>query len=435
MIRPIGIGNINNFKKYATNITFAGKPVEIEKRSLPDYDDCLSYWEKLKESKYLDTRSDSEHPEYRNIRMQNYGFLKRIDKITPMFIFPHEKDYRLDFSKRYCAETGFPFVKLSTEKIKSEFKKVLKISSLNLNKKYNCNNFDVLLAGYSPICPVGLGCAYPASGFKGGYVILIGDSGSKFDDLKSKKYSKRVDEEYACMAFEDELYDNVDQHILSFNHKGAIPRIVTYQYFVDNLKILDKYADELVKENGAKYYEYIKENEYENIGKSIIFNKDIAKKIEENNSKISKEEAVDFAYLVETVIENPAIKSLMKADLSGDVIKKPKRENPIVGGYTNDAILDIAKRLQESNFAKFSNVTRLKKTFEQLHEEQAAQELLRRREMPRQFREAESNSKLETISRVIMYSSNDHRNKDSEYFRDPIDTSKEFEIIKNELTK
>jgi len=125
----------------------------------------------------------------------------------------------------------------------------------------------------------------------------------------------------------------------------------------------------------------------------------------------------------------------MKADLSGDVIKKPKRENPIVGGYTNDAILDIAKRLQESNFAKFSNVTRLKKTFEQLHEEQAAQEMVRRREMPRQFREAESNSKLETISRVIMYSSNDHRNKDSEYFRDPIDTSKEFEIIKNELTK
>ena len=139
------------------NQTFKKNPKKLDYGTIKNAQHAIKAWESLRWADYLDVHSDSLFSYNKKILFENYSFL---DKLVSSV----DKN---DFITAFCNFTGFPNLKLISEKMNKEFENTLKY----INTKSN-GYYKVIDYGYDPTCSLGQKKAFPGSDLDKGYVIL-----------------------------------------------------------------------------------------------------------------------------------------------------------------------------------------------------------------------------------------------------------------------
>ena len=283
--------NLLPIKKYPFKngrISF-GKPVYLPQwdgySSTLDIIRFIRRFDLLKHAKYTDISEMYEKDEYKRktelhenkaIRPKNFSFLDEIgDFFGPRIFVKYYKDL-----------TGFPNLKESTQKIKDEFKRTINVASTNTNKMFGINSHvaDIVTYGYDEMCSVGLGYAWPGSDLDKAFIIIEGsDSSSKDKEIVNQ--------------YRGQLWENMDQRILSINHYAAFPSVYTKKQVMDNIDLFDEYTKDYTELDKMIAYSAI--NHTKDPIKRAQFNLELSEKL----PQYLKEEAKNFAYFIETLRE------------------------------------------------------------------------------------------------------------------------------------
>ena len=274
-----------------------------------------------------------------------------------------------------------------------------KIEKEFVNNAVNASNSDVkvLMAGYDPVCSVGLKHALPGSDIDKAYIILEKDQRSLSSD------------EYYVGRYKGALWNNVDQRILSLNNENTFPEVYTTGQMYRILDVLDDITRQSGLSNSVEYYKYKRELDINPLTAGE-FNIKFAKVNNEN--RISKEGAKNFAYFIEAVRDGKLAYSL---------------DDKITGV--------IRERVNSSPFAQMSNVTQMG-----AHERQIKSgmkliksKLRNREELAHDFNYWGPNDQFEFVKDLVKSVSKDQGTKFDKYFQNDDDIAERFNRLNRQL--
>lgn len=404
-IQPMLNSTIPNKNKSAN---FKGVPHSTGYALVHDWHDAVKYWEMLRRAKYLDVHSDGNYHAYRSLREENYSFLDKLSSYLD----------KSEFIERYCEFTGFPNLSKICEKINGTFNDCISNIARRLNAStYSGEPYRILDKGYDPTCSVGLKKALPGSDLDKGYIILEGGHPYKTD-------------EDVVNDFRGELWDELDQRIVSLNHPDTFPSVYTKSQVCDKLRELNRATDSLLDDVStnsvssfagtvvgqlllgplaaallagksavdAFKYRRLKAADITNPSLAAEFNIELAKRL---TSSQKREEAKNFAFFIETVDANLPIDSWNKSDYMFDEIRS-------------------------SSFVKNSNVTQIESWKNRIKGGYLKQKLRNREHLRSDFNAMDTERRYELIKDIIKYSSEDQSSKFSEYFKNDDDIKERY---------
>ena len=253
------------------------------------------------------------------------------------------------------------------------------------------------MAGYDPVCSVGLKHALPGSDIDKAYIILEKDQRSLSSD------------EYYVGRYKGALWNNVDQRILSLNNENTFPEVYTTGQMYRILDVLDDITRQSGLSNSVEYYKYKRELDINPLTAGE-FNIKFAKVNNEN--RISKEGAKNFAYFIEAVRDGKLAYSL---------------DDKITGV--------IRERVNSSPFAQMSNVTQMG-----AHERQIKSgmkliksKLRNREELAHDFNYWGPNDQFEFVKDLVKSVSKDQGTKFDKYFQNDDDIAERFNRLNRQL--
>lgn len=355
------------YLKPQKNIAFRGIPKSLPYRTIREARDALLQWDSLKSAQYLDISSDDIFPALKDIRMRNYSFLDELKSNDDKKIFIDE----------YRKFTGFPNLEETSNKIIAEFKRAINIATDYVNTN-SSESGKVIIAGHDSVCSVGHRKAFPGSDLDKGYVIIEGDHPFWSDE-------RLVDE------YKGQLWEHLDQRLLSVNHKDAFPNVFTKKQI---LTTINKF-DSLIKfdEETFKHFMYKRLRETDPV-KGAEFNIIIAKNLPETKDKI---EAKNFAYLIETVRD-------------GETSIFPKHS-------VSPSLMEIHRAMQNSQFCWLSNVTQMGAISRNYNDIGELKSKIQSRErLKSDFENWDIDRQYEVVKEVIKGMSGDESDKFYEYF-------------------
>lgn len=373
-----------NFKKSSqkTTFTFTAKPYELPAINVKSAYDAMVLYNFLSLGNYLDSSDDDVCPENKQIRQTNLSFLEKLKS---------QEDKKI-FIEHYKDVTGFPNLKLVSEKIEKEF--ILGIKKSLFDLETNC-----ILAGYDGTCSVGKKRAFPGSDLDKAFVVLE-SSGNLNRDLE------------VIEKFKANLWNNIDQRLLSFNHDISFPNIFTTLQIKDKLnKIESKIKNINIDKN---YLNKLLEEEYVNLEKAAEYNILISKNfdIEVNDPEIeiTKEDLKNFGYFIESLRDG---KYLIKTD-QFEYLKKD---------------------LEKSDFYNFSNLAQMKAMNKAVNEgRENKTKILLRENFEKTFNSWDLDKQLDFIKTLIKYSCEDN-DSFNEFFRNDRNVKDAYKPLLNILTQ
>ena len=365
----------NPTKKY---IQFQGITQRMPQLAINSADDLAKQYRYLRSARYYEALDDDIYPQNRFIRMENFSFLERI----PQFL-------KRIFVEKFKEFTSFPNIAKVSEKINDTF----------VSNAIKAENSDVrvMLAGYDPVCSIGLKRALPGSDIDKAYIIL------------GKKQNVFKDDDRIIADYKGTLWDNVDQRILSLNNQNTFPEVYTLDKMFNTLDILDRLT---VKYGLHKDMDYFKQKRMFDIDPVSAgeFNIRFAKM--NNGNDISKVYAKNFAYFIESV-----------------------RDGKIAYKVDDDILNVIRERLNRSPFAIMSNVTQMG-----AHERQIStgmkdikKKLRAREHLVDEFASWKEDDQFNLVKNIVKAVSKDQDNTFDRYFMNDDDILERYERLNRQL--
>ncbi len=367
--------------------SFKGLAKPAPRRRIYDAVDAIAQWKTMKHPQYSEIFQEEEVgvtkfllDKNKKIRNENYSFLDELKSSSQI----------AKFIEHFKKVTGFPSLEASSQKIREEFSKVLRIANENLFTRFREKPYDwyrlsqeqkdfyinqTVLSGYDKFCSVGLGSALPGSDLDKGFAIIRGVAGN---------YQAQKD---FVDSFNKEIWNNIDNRIMSVNHTAAFPNIRTDAQLAEDLTILDRYASRFVNPNNINAFRYIRMLN----GNPISGSKFNIFLSEELPSSALKYEAKNIAYLVEAIRDGKWL------DFKEFLYDK------------------LYNSMQASYFGHCSNVTqsyKMQERYDYAGTDIVKKKLKARREMERQFDYLPIKEQYEVIKDVIRSMSGDNKNPD-----------------------
>lgn len=402
---------IFDIQKSQSSPSYQGTPQRMYGCTVRNYQDALKWWENLRFSKYLDAHCNDYYD--KAIRADNYSFL---DKLTTNFD-------KQAFIQKFCEFTKFPNLREISSQIDSTFKSCIENISQTLNYRRGDYSHDIIDFGYDPTCSLGLRKAFPGSDLDKGYIILKG-TGSAASD------------ENIVNNFKGELWDNLDQRIVSLNHPDTFPSVYTKAQVKSILSTLDKKANEVEQSittkagiatfiaitaatllgpagiiggsaiAGALLGQYFKKQATTTDPyKAARFNREIAKRL---TTPKDKEMAKNFAFCAEIINSN--------------LDRKP-------AGKTDSFFTDI----KNSPFIQNSNVTQVNAWLSKINGGYMKSKLRNREKLEHDFCQMSTDTKYELIKDIIKYCTDDQSYRFSEYFKNDDDIANRYHALLESL--
>lgn len=397
--------------KSPRQINFRGTPSRLPSRIINGASDAIAQWDLLRLAKYSDVHDDAFVPYNKQIRLENYVFL---DKLT-------SANDKKKFIEHFKEVTGFPNFGEVSNKMDLHFRKVISNAEKDLGNKFG-KLFDIHnCSGFDPSCSVGLKRAFPGSDLDKGYIIL-GTSTNQGTGVSRLVYS--YDDTNFINQFKGYLWENLDQRLVSLNHRETFPEVMTQAQFNKTLDFLDEKTKILINENGKETYIKLKNSSIKEPILAAQFNIDLAQKLDQYTySGVSKDTAKNFAFFIESLQGNPSIKNLVGKD--------PKMY------YNNENLTcQIANRINTSPFAELSNVTQTGAWIRKLDTGYRKQKLRNREEIEKNFNQWSVDEQYELVKDIIKASSDDHLNPEfDKYFTNDDDIKERFTPLITCLTK
>lgn len=260
--------NSNNFKGMATI---------APTRKINNAKDAIAQWEVLKHPKFTNIFQEAEFAtkqmldENKAIREHNYSFLDELKCDA-------EKKKFIEHFKHF---TGFPILKASSQRMVAEFRRTLAVAAAMLG----ASDKDVLMLGYDRFCSVGLGTALPGSDLDKGFAVVKGED--TCDIQKEEEYSNN---------YKAQIWENIDNRIMSVNHCAAYPNIITENELLMKLGKFDRLSGNLINNKTYEIFQAeIKNNP--NPVAAAKYNIWLSKRLNDAD----KVEAKNFAYVVEAI--------------------------------------------------------------------------------------------------------------------------------------
>ena len=415
----VSINNREKLSELKNPFSFKGAPAKLNYGTIKNAQNAIEAWGYLRHADYLNVHSDNvsriNKEIHKKIRLENYSFL---DKLTTS----SDKD---SFITAFCNFTGFPNLKLISEKMNKEFKKTIEYIDY-----YSSGYYKVIDWGYDPTCSLGQNKAFPGSDMDKAYVIL---KGSEYDSSKVSWFSGR-------------LWNCLDQRLVSLNHPDTFPEIYTDQQVVMNLKLLDSYVRNLINQKvppvastfvrgvlkmflkyrspldvhfppsriTQKTIDFVEEkitypnpviNKETNPKLAAKFNIDLAKTLPESLRELAK----NFAFFIE-------------------IVKANYRRNP----EGKDS--ELFDKIFDSDFAKYSNVTQVEAWQKKLDSGYMKTKLKNRMQLEKDFYKMTTEDKYDLIKDVIKSSSNDQCDvRFSHLFKNDDDIAERYKGLLSEL--
>lgn len=372
-----------NTNKQIQNIGFKKKPYYLPQINVKSSYDAMLLFSFLSLGNYLDSSDDDVSPKNKEIRDENLKFLDKLET---------EEDKK-NFIEHYKQVTGFPNLKQVSEKIEKEFILGIKKSSIGIT------GAECIGAGYDGTCSVGKKRAFPGSDLDKSFIILQG-TGDLKEDAK------------IVSAFTSNLWNNIDQRLLSFNHDISFPSICTTAQILDKMNKINSQIEHLSLDE--KHLKYLIDNEYENLEKAAEYNIKISryflKEIDYPDFQINKEDVKNTAYLIESIRD---------------------------GKYLIDspAMITLKEALSKSNFYKYSNVaqmTAMRKAVDEGRENKT--KILIRENIGNIFNSWDTDKQLRFIKTLIKYSCEDNDDFKA-YFTNDRDAKNAYKPLLNILTQ
>ena len=223
--------------------TFGQMAAKLPKRTIKSGLDAINQWELLRHPKYSaifqeeETCTQAQREANRQLRLNNYSFLD---------------DLRYDFDKKQFIDyfkslTGFPSLTEVSRNILAEFKRVIGVADKKARSFSLFGSGDnILMCGYDEFCSVGQKTALPGSDLDKGYAILREVRGGL---REQKRFSDEV---------KGQIWENIDNRILSVNHTAAFPNIMTDKELAENIHYVDRYARQFVTPENINFFRYIR---------------------------------------------------------------------------------------------------------------------------------------------------------------------------------
>ena len=283
-------------------VNFNGITQKMPQYSIRTIKDLTDQYELCRYAKFYEALDDKIFPQNKQIRQENFSFLERIP------------DYlKLKFVWLYRWVTNFPNLTKASEKIEQEFIKQIKNADNSMVK--------AVIAGYDPVCSVGLRKAFPGSDLDKAYIILDNFGGGN------------MPEQEIIARYKGVLWHNTDQRILSHNNENTFPEVYTIDQTFDILDRLDRLTRKAGLDKNMDYF--LGKREFDiNPVSAGEFNIKLART--NDGSEISKVNAKNFAYFIESV-----------------------RDGKLVYNADDNLYKIITRRISESPFAQMSNVTQM----------------------------------------------------------------------------
>lgn len=364
-------------------ISFEGKPYYLPKVKVKTAYDAMMLFSFLSLGNYLDSSEDDVSPMNKKIRDENLKFLDELST----------QEDKKNFINHYKEVTGFPDLKLVSEKIEKEFILGIKKSSVGIE------GAECIGAGYDGTCSVGKRKAFPGSDLDKSFIILQGKGNLKED-------------ENIVNAFKSNLWNNIDQRLLSFNHDISFPSVYTVAQILDKMEKINQHTESI--ELDENHLQYLINNEYENFEAAaeynIMISKLFSKEIQQPNAELTKEDVKNMAYFLESIRD---------------------------GKYLIDSpqLSDLKTKLNKSTFYKYSNVaqmTAMRNAVDEGRENKT--KILIRENMDQTFNSWDTDKQLEFIKTLIKYSCEDN-DKFKEYFTNDRDAKNAYKPLLNILTQ
>ena len=372
-----------NKKQQIQDINFEGKPFALPKIQVKNSYDAMLLFGFLSLGNYLDSSEDDVSPKNKEIRAENLKFLDELST----------EDDKKKFIQHYKEITGFPDLKLVSERIEKEFILGIKKSLLGIE------GAECIGAGYDGTCSVGKRRAFPGSDLDKAFVLLKGTG-----DLK-----KDAD---IVASFISNLWNNTDQRLLSFNHDISFPSVCTIAQILDKMEKINNQISYLNLDE--KRYQYLIENEYENLEKASEYNIKISqyflKEVDYPEFQINKEDVKNTAYLIESIRDGKYL------------INSPQM----------NALKNI---LSQSNFYKYSNVaqmTAMRRAVDEGRENKT--KILLRENMGQLFDSWDTDKQLRFVKTLIKYSCEDNDDFKG-FFTNDRDAKNAYKPLLNILTQ
>ena len=296
------VDKINLYRVNNRNTSFEGITQRMPQYAMSSFDNLKAQYELCRYAKFYEALDDKIFPQNKYIRTENFSFLDKI----PVYL-------RGKFVELFKSITSFPNLKFSSARIENEFIQQIRIAD-NPQVK-------AVMAGYDPVCSVGLNKAFPGSDIDKAYIVL------------DKRYNSGVPDSELVARYKGSLWDNTDQRILSLNNENTFPEVYTTDQMFGILDLLDRLTVRFQLDKNRDYF--LAKREYDiNPVTAGEFNIKFAQHNDE--SEISKVLAKNFAYFIESVRDG---KMIYSAD---DKLKRL-----------------IEQRIYLSPFAQMSNVTQM----------------------------------------------------------------------------
>ena len=370
------------YNKNFSQINFEAKPHKLPKIAINTVYDAILLYGFLSCGNFLDSSDDDVFPQNKKIRDENLNFL---DKLTS------DNDKRA-FIEHYKEVTGFPNLELVSKKIEKEFILGIKKSSIGIE------GAECLAAGYDGTCSVGKGKAFPGSDLDKSFIILKG-TGNIYQD------------ESVLNSFKHNLWNNIDQRLLSFNHDISFPSVYTIAQITDKMEKINNKTCYLPIDKSR--LNYLIDEEYKNIETAAEYNIQISKQFDvtsNNNFELTKEDVKNMAYLIESIRDGKYL-------------------------ITSYEIENFKNKYKNTSFYKYSNVaqmTAMKKAVEEGRENKS--KIILRQNMEQDFTNWNLNKQFEFIKTLIKYSCEDNE-KFREYFSNDRTVKDAYKPLLNILTQ
>ena len=255
--------------------SFHGMAIRLPDRKIRDSIDAITQWNLLKHPKFTNVFQEGEHAtkevilKNKQIREDNYKFLDMLEGNCNKYKF-------IQYFKKV---TGFPNVKECSNRMSTELTRTL----INAAK---ANNSELLLSGYDRFCSTGLQSSFPGSDIDKAYGIVKSDYNN--DYWAQKNLSNKIKES---------IWNNIDNRIMSVNHYAAFPNIMTDKELNMTMDKFDRTARTFVNTDNIGYFQSLRAENGNPISGSK-FNIWLSERL---NSREDKEEAKNFAYIIETI--------------------------------------------------------------------------------------------------------------------------------------
>lgn len=369
---------INRINQISGGRQFQGITQRVPQITINTAQDLHNQYHYFRYAKFYEALDDKIYPQNKFIRKDNFAFLERI----PQYL-------KKVFVDGYKALTDFPNISKVSDKINSEF----------VGNALFAQNFDVkvLMAGYDPVCSIGLKHALPGSDIDKAYIIL-----------GRKQNSYRPDDELIA-SYKGTLWDTVDQRILSLNNENTFPEVYTIDKMFHTLDVLDSLTHKVGLD---KDIEYFKQKRLYDINPVTAGEFNIKFAQMNDQSEISKVYAKNFAYFIESV-----------------------RDGKIAYTVDNDIVNVIHDRLNKSPFAWMSNVTQMGAHERQINTgmKDIKQKLRAREHLVDEFNMWNEDAQFDLVKDLVKSVSKDQGLQFDKYFRNDDDIAERYDRLNIQL--